>query len=360
MEVDSKLAAKHQNELELKDAIGDDDDATLDGKNASEEPNSFFEVKGKGIMDKSSKDQKQEVVVMDLTLEKTLADLEKEEWYHGCLPFEDIVGLLKEDGDFLVRGLEAQSHQDTAALLTVKWDGKVEDYPINYTVSNNERIFTIDGANKSNDIMKLVKYHNSSGTPVKGKTELKKAIPKQPWELTSDKITMTKKLGAGAYGEVWLGTMQGSSNDPPVEVAIKVKNVNEQNKAILEEMYREARIMRQYLHKNVVRFYGVVLKSKDNAMIVMEYIDGGALNEYLQKNKDVSTKTKVGYAIDIAVGLVYLHSKGCMHRDIACRNCLISVKSGVVKISDFGLSKQAEFILDDYNIPPDERLPIKW
>ncbi|KAK5979322.1 Protein kinase domain-containing protein [Trichostrongylus colubriformis] len=45
-----------------------------------------------------------------------------------------------------------------------------------------------------------------------------------------------------------------------------------------------------------------------------------------------------------------------MHRDIACRNCLISVKSGVVKISDFGLSKQAEF----YNIPPDERLPIKW
>ncbi|PIO56677.1 hypothetical protein TELCIR_21923, partial [Teladorsagia circumcincta] len=69
----------------------------------------------------------------------------------------------------------------------------------------------------------------------------------------------------------------------------------------------------------------------------------------------IPVKTKVGYAIDVAVGLVYLHSKGCMHRDIACRNCLIDVKKCIVKISDFGLSKQAE----TYKIPETEKLAIK-
>ncbi|KAK6033109.1 hypothetical protein OSTOST_00678, partial [Ostertagia ostertagi] len=39
---------------------------------------------------------------------KDFGDLEKEEWYHGCLPFEDIVGLLKNDGDFLIRELEPE------------------------------------------------------------------------------------------------------------------------------------------------------------------------------------------------------------------------------------------------------------
>ncbi|KAK6031538.1 hypothetical protein OSTOST_02309 [Ostertagia ostertagi] len=45
-----------------------------------------------------------------------------------------------------------------------------------------------------------------------------------------------------------------------------------------------------------------------------------------------------------------------MHRDIACRNCLIDVKKNIVKISDFGASKQAEL----YKIPETEKIPIRW
>ncbi|KAJ1346441.1 hypothetical protein KIN20_001220, partial [Parelaphostrongylus tenuis] len=122
-------------------------------------------------------------------------------------------------------------------------------------------------------------------------------------------------------------------------------------------MYKEARLMRQYKHKNVVKFYGVVNKSGDKAMIVMELVIGGSLDDHLRKSKNVITIShKIGYAKDAAFGLVYLHSKGCMHRDIACRNCLIDVKKNIVKISDFGLSKQ----LESYKIKNDERLPIRW
>ncbi|KAK6060248.1 hypothetical protein COOONC_02098 [Cooperia oncophora] len=45
-----------------------------------------------------------------------------------------------------------------------------------------------------------------------------------------------------------------------------------------------------------------------------------------------------------------------MHRDVACRNCLIDIDRNIVKISDFGLSKQAE----SYTIPDDEPIPIRW
>lgn len=42
-------------------------------------------------------------------------DMEKEQWYHGCLPFEDIVGLLKKNGDFLIRELEPEGDRIAAA-----------------------------------------------------------------------------------------------------------------------------------------------------------------------------------------------------------------------------------------------------
>ncbi|KAK5970790.1 hypothetical protein GCK32_022128, partial [Trichostrongylus colubriformis] len=50
---------------------------------------------------------------VDRLLEKALADLEKEEWYHGYLPLEDIIELLTRTGDFLLRGLELEEHKTT-------------------------------------------------------------------------------------------------------------------------------------------------------------------------------------------------------------------------------------------------------
>ncbi|KAK6012453.1 hypothetical protein OSTOST_22400 [Ostertagia ostertagi] len=91
-------------------------------------------------------------------------------------------------------------------------------------------------------------------------------------------------------------------------------------------------------------------------MIVMELINGGGLDHYLQKNPNIHPQMKTFYAANVAFGLVYLHSKRCMHRDVACRNCLIDEKNNIVKISDFGLSKQG----DSYKVPEEEKLAIRW
>uniref|UniRef100_A0A0K0DPM6 Non-specific protein-tyrosine kinase n=1 Tax=Angiostrongylus cantonensis TaxID=6313 RepID=A0A0K0DPM6_ANGCA len=211
--------------------------------------------------EKIAKDRRDKLFcLVDQTMEKMLADLEKENWYHGCLPFEDIVGLLKMDGDFLVRELEPEG----------------------------ERMAMVP----SSGIPLIRKHHYQNAIPIDGDVLLKNPIPKQKWELSSEKITMDTKIGSGQFGEVWKGTMKEDAKKPPVIVAIKV----------------------------------------------------------------ITSKDKIGYAIDAAVGMAYLHSKGCIHRDIACRNCLIDVKKSIVKISDFGLSKQVEV----YKIQAHERLPIRW
>ncbi|KJH46880.1 protein tyrosine kinase [Dictyocaulus viviparus] len=321
---------------------------------------SIFEANYIQTEEKSTKESKNLSLLVDSELEKMLSDLEKEEWYHGCLPYEDIVGLMKSDGDFLIRALEPEGDRTAMACITAKWDGNVRDYPVHNLRTGEERLFTIDGLNKESNIMALVKRHHQQGIPIDKNVRLKKPVPKQRWELSSNKIKLVTKIGAGQFGEIWQGTMRENDKEPPIEVAVKVKKVNDENKEKMDEMYKEARLMRQYKHKNIVRFYGLVYQSGDKVMIVMELVNGGGLDDYLRKrkkkNKYVTIKEKIGYAIDVAIGLVYLHSKGCMHRDIACRNCLIDLKRNIVKITDFGLSKQAE----TYKIKGHERLPLRW
>jgi tyrosine-protein kinase Fes/Fps len=56
----------------------------------------------------------------------------------------------------------------------------------------------------------------------------------------------------------------------------------------------------------------------------------------------------------------YLHSKHCIHRDLAARNCLVT-KDGVVKISDFGMSRLTEGDDDIYTVNTSAKtIPIKW
>ena len=65
-------------------------------------------------------------------------------------------------------------------------------------------------------------------------------------------------------------------------------------------------------------------------------------------------------AADAARGMQYLHSKRCIHRDLAARNCLVT-EDGVIKISDFGMSRLVEADEDIYSVDTTlNTIPIKW
>ncbi|EYC10595.1 hypothetical protein Y032_0054g2450 [Ancylostoma ceylanicum] len=303
-------------------------------------------------MNKSSLRNK--IGIVDEQVERILADLEKHEWYHGFLPLEDISGLLKQKGDFLIRALDPENDKPPMACVTVKWDA-ISDHAVHFRVSDENRLFTLDGVFRNPNIIDLVKFHMESGTSIGNDVKLIRPIPKQKWELSKNKVTLKEKIGKGEFGEVYSGKLNENPKKPPIDVAIKMMKVSNENKEVVEEMHREARIMRQYKHRNIVAFFGVVYSGTGSAMIVMELIHGGALNAYLKKNQ-VPNESKSSYASDVAYALLYLHNKKCLHRDVACRNCLIDVQKQLVKLSDFGMSKQGEV----YEVNKDEKTPVRW
>ena len=139
------------------------------------------------------------------------------------------------------------------------------------------------------------------------------------------------------------------------DVAVKLtKGSSDLCKAKIKEMMREARLMRNLRHKNIVRIHGVAVLEQP-LYIVLELVRGGALNSYLTKNK-CSMEEKMNMCLGAARGVEHLHKNGVIHRDLAARNCLYQEKERLVKISDFGLSRQAK----EYKIKTAVKLPIKW
>ncbi|VDM62116.1 unnamed protein product [Angiostrongylus costaricensis] len=182
---------------------------------------------------------------------------------------------------------------------------------------------------------------------------LQHPIPPQSWEYHHSDICPGKILGEGAYGMVRAGTLR-QKNGKAVKVAIKQSKCHsEMGKAKIKEMMNEARLMRLLKHKNIVHLYGVAV-TEHPILIVLELVNGGALNSFLRKHGvNLNVKEKISLCVGAGSGVEYLHQNDCIHRDLAARNCLITEDK---VISDFGLSRLGT----QYTLKAPMKLPIRW
>ncbi len=121
-------------------------------------------------------------------------------------------------------------------------------------------------------------------------------------------------------------------------VALKTLNLHfANNPEIKERFYREAKILANLTHTNIVQVYE--LKEFENfCYLVMEYLEGESLKSIISNKKPLSHLSKLEIARQIANGVSYAHSKGVIHRDLKPANIFIR-EDGVVKILDFGVAK---------------------
>ncbi|KAL3887124.1 hypothetical protein ACJMK2_027078 [Sinanodonta woodiana] len=172
-----------------------------------------------------------------------------------------------------------------------------------------------------------------------------------------------KKLGQGHYGAVYRGKLYDTNHllcteQQPKDVAVKVLRQQMVDK-YGEDFRKEARLMEQLTHENIVHFYGVC---REGEYIVMEYVQLGSLLEFIQKCKQQGKSLKdqsITFCMGLARGMEYLHSKSIMHCDLAARNILLT-DHHVVKISDFGLAKVLSPEKDYYRRSEDKTIPALW
>jgi tRNA A-37 threonylcarbamoyl transferase component Bud32 len=152
------------------------------------------------------------------------------------------------------------------------------------------------------------------------------------------------ELGSGTYGTVYHGTWRGT------DVAIKrIRNScfagrSSEQERLTKDFWREAQILSNLHHPNVVAFYGIVPDGTGGTLAtVTEFMVNGSLRHaLLKKDRLLDTRKKIIIAMDAAFGMEYLHSKNIVHFDLKCENLLVNLRDPqrpICKVGDLGLSR---------------------
>ncbi|XP_043492014.1 proto-oncogene tyrosine-protein kinase ROS isoform X2 [Polistes fuscatus] len=188
-------------------------------------------------------------------------------------------------------------------------------------------------------------------------------------KIKREQITLAKFLGSGAFGEVFQGNakeLDGPGTVTPVAVKTLRKGATAQEKS---EFLQEARLMSHFRHKHVLRLLGVCLDI-DPPLLVLELMEASDLLSYLRESRSLQPTDPYALRLqdllamceDVARGCRYLEELHFVHRDLACRNCLVSTRdreNRVVKIGDFGLARDI-YKNDYYRKKGEGLLPVRW
>ncbi|EAY91142.1 hypothetical protein OsI_12749 [Oryza sativa Indica Group] len=230
-----------------------------------------------------------------------------------------------------------------------------------------------------------------------GKANLKAQGPKEDWEIDLAKLEIRYVIAQGTYGTVYRGTYDGQdvaankiflqslklnipysmlhvflldkdllSLTPWLSSQVKLLDWGEdgfateaETAALRTSFKQEVAVWHKLSHPNVTKFVGASMGTTDlkiptnnsNAgartnlparacCVVVEYLAGGTLKQYLIKNsrRKLAYKVVVQLALDLARGLSYLHSRKIVHRDVKTENMLLDTQRNL-KIADFGVAR---------------------
>ena len=153
-------------------------------------------------------------------------------------------------------------------------------------------------------------------------------------KIIDGRYEIIEELGRGGMAIVYLAKCLVLNR----YVAIKVLRPEfRDDEDFIKRFKIEAQSAGNLTHPNIVSIYDVGNEG-DFEYIVMEYVEGITLKQYLNAKNTLPEKEAVDFAAQICAGLEHAHKKGIIHKDIKPENILIT-KEGILKITDFGIAK---------------------
>ncbi|MBR5089563.1 MAG: Stk1 family PASTA domain-containing Ser/Thr kinase [Ruminiclostridium sp.] len=148
-----------------------------------------------------------------------------------------------------------------------------------------------------------------------------------------NRYELTELIGVGGMADIYKATDLTENKT----VAVKIlKNEFAKSEDFLRRFRNESKAIALLSHKNIVKIYDVGFTDKIQ-YIVMEYIDGITLTEYIERQGVLKWRDAVHFTTQILRALQHAHDRGIVHRDIKSQNVML-LADGTIKVMDFGIA----------------------
>ncbi|TMW63105.1 hypothetical protein Poli38472_002046 [Pythium oligandrum] len=167
-----------------------------------------------------------------------------------------------------------------------------------------------------------------------GATLEERLMEHRKWDM--EDFTVTKNLGKGKFGNVYLAKEKHSNVTVALKVLFKTPLIQDGG---LINLKREVEVQSRLQHPNILRLFGYFY---DEACVylILEYAPQGELFKVLSKQRHFSETMTAHYIAQVVDALEYLHSCNVIHRDIKPENLLMGSNHSI-KLADFGWSVHA-------------------
>jgi predicted Ser/Thr protein kinase len=161
--------------------------------------------------------------------------------------------------------------------------------------------------------------------------------------LIGGRYQILSRIGQGGMGKVYKVKHIHLSRTFALKI---ISNQVAETDEARELFYREARFASAMAHPNITSVVDFGEDEKVGMFMVMEFVDGEALNRILFRDKQLTTRKACDIVLQLAEALHYIHKQGVVHCDIKTENLLISEQEQegkrnktIVKLLDFGLAR---------------------
>ena len=148
-------------------------------------------------------------------------------------------------------------------------------------------------------------------------------------------------IGSGGMANVYKAVMRGNNGPVPPGTVVAVKVLRREfmhDPDLVRRFKNESKAISLLNHPNIVKVYDVSV-SDDLQYIVMEYVDGMTLREYLnERGGRLTSRETVHFISQILKALEHAHANGVVHRDIKPQNIML-LDNGQLRMMDFGIAR---------------------
>jgi eukaryotic-like serine/threonine-protein kinase len=156
-------------------------------------------------------------------------------------------------------------------------------------------------------------------------------------EIRFGNYRVVEALGSGALSTIYKAVQE------PLGRIVALKALKTQiapTSSFGEQLDREAKILRDLAHPNVVLLLDVSRTAAGRPFLVLENIEGPSLQQLLDKRRMLGVEAALAIAMRVCAALEHVHERGVVHRDVKPSNVLLTA-GGLVKLIDFGIAQRA-------------------